>query len=127
MVTADWKKFGGKKLIPDGEYDAIVKSADESTRASDGKPKWKIIFMITADGDYKNKEVHEYIHFTGDHAFNRVKWLGSVLGVDFDREGEFDIKPEDFVGKDLIIKVVTDEYEGQKNNKVKSFIESIPF
>lgn len=104
-------------VIPEGIYYAIVQETKETT-SSKGDPQVVVDFQITT-GSYQGSTIREWITFV-DNMEGRNKHLLMVLGQVCDDDAV--IRPKDWVGQELRIRVRHREYQGKPQSRIAEFL-----
>ncbi len=106
-----------RELIPIGDYPSrIIKIGEKTTKAGD--PMWNVELEIF------NSE-HAGRHFWDNWVWNektenRIKLILHRCG--FDTEvGDVNYTPDQFIGKEMLVTLLDEEYNGETRNKVAMF------
>lgn len=111
MTAFTYNKEDANPIVPEGEYDAVVLTA-ETGETKKGDPKLAVTCKIY-DADGRRPLVTDNI--VSPYGIRRLKQLCQATGLDFE-SGEVD--PADFVGKNLRVRVVISHDEtGQYDDR----------
>jgi len=106
------------KILEPGDYDFIVNDAVEK-KSKSGNPMIELKLMV---GTHPNeKGVYDYLVFDGKSEWKLDAFLhciGRYPGVGV----EMEIDPMDFVGEKGHVKIKVETYNGNKSNKVQSYM-----
>jgi hypothetical protein len=104
-------------VVPEGIYYAIIQETKETT-SSKGDPQVIVDFQITT-GSYQGSTIREWITFV-DSMEGRNKHLLMVLGQVCDDDAV--IRPKDWEGQELRIRVRHREYQGKPQSRIAEFL-----
>lgn len=103
----------GFEPIPAGLYKARIERASEAYSAAKD-PMIKITFKIS-EGEFYKRLIFDNLTFN-KKGMGRVKIMLKALGLSTDQGCE--VTPELLLGRDILIDVIQDQYEGKTNNRV---------
>ena len=113
IFIPDLSKVEGRVTVPEGDYrvkvDEITEEQWAALDASD-----EII-----EGDYKGKKLF-YNTSLAEQSLWNLRSLLESLGID-DFDGDMELDLDDLVGRELMVTVEHDSYEGKKQAKVVDF------
>lgn len=116
---------GNFEPLPDGVYSVEIEKYEE-TETSKGKPMIKVRYRIVSE-KHKNRKLFDQIVLFGpeDKGAGMTKHFLHIIGEP--HEGEFEVNPENWIGKKLMARIVIDTK--YNNNKVvgREVIDDIPF
>jgi hypothetical protein len=97
-------------LIPDGEYDATIVSAEDKTSKSSGNPMIEVVVRVYVSGG-QTAEITDWLM---EAMIWKMQHLSKAIGHDFEA-GNLD--PSDVVDQNVRVKVTTqkDEKYGEQN------------
>lgn len=116
-----------KKLMPKGNYDyeivEFVSKAGDSYpkegKTKNGDPKVDFLAQVITPGEFEGERVFHSVAFLpkdkngAGMAIHFLKTIGQPW------EGKFKVDPQAWIGERFRGYTVQDEYNGQKNNKIK--------
>lgn len=111
---------GGRRRFPEGDYH--VKYTGYKTGRSKEKdtPYVRVMFKIL-DGKYKSETVSDFLYLS-DKALWRIRSFLEALGVAVPKK-KVNINFAKYVGKELGITLVDDEYEGRVRSRVGDYLD----
>lgn len=122
--------FEGNDLIPEGEYEVIVKKAEEK-EVKDGSKKYiSIQLSVRNDIDqrYKNKIIFESLwkaKATGKYNMRQFNTISKALKIQNGKKYEsLDELLSDWDNKTVMVKIKHEEYNGYTNARVAFWSES---
>lgn len=118
-VKVNFEGIEGRVLLPEGDYAAKVNSA-EQVESSTGNPMLKWVFhTIDDDKRYHNKPLYVNTSLQPQALWN-LRNLLEAMGEDIP-DDEFDLDLESLVGKELVLTVGNEDYEGRKTSRVTDY------
>ena len=112
--------------IPEGEYNLKITEVAPSL-SKKGYPMVKVVFTVL-DASGHGKRIFHYVTFMPPKDSEGVTNKGAGMSVHFLKvigqpyEGKIKVDPFSWINSEVFAKVIVDEYEGKKNNKIKYFI-----
>lgn len=111
--------------VPEDTYNVEIEKVQDSTnlgtplKSGNGDPLIRVRYKIL-EGKYKDRKLFDQICFIkkGNKGDGIAKHFLHVIDEPF--EGVFDVKPENWVGKQLAVTVKIGEYQGKAKNEVVS-------
>ena len=118
MDLSNVEEMNFKLLDTNLEHEAMIVEAKMGTSESSGQPKLAITLSVTHPQDGVKVKIWDNITF-GENARWKFKSLARACGLLDDTGARFIGSGEqDFVGHVVRFRVMHDEYDGRKNNKV---------
>lgn len=120
-------------LVPEGEYDVIIKEAYENVHKTNGKPCINLTFTIRNDVDqecknrnlfltlWKKREPNADDMQADGYNYNQLKVLLSaarIEQVNFESVADF---CRALIGKCVVVSVYHEEYKGKKQERIYGF------
>ena len=122
-LRVDFTNVESFEVLPTDVYPVVITNIEEKTGKTSGQPYLNIEMTVT-EGEYEGRKLWGMVSFSPKAAF-KVKEFLIACGVSTeDLGGNYDVEPEDYIGTELMISVVVDQYEGRENNKVDAFLPS---
>jgi|CXWL01.1.fsa_nt_gi hypothetical protein len=107
-------KGGNFEPIPTGTYPCKIKEV-VPTKTKDGKSDMFKLQLQVNEGEYYKRIIFDQIVFS-PKGMTFVKILCGALG--YDTSKPFSVEPNDLKGKDVLVDVIQDTYEGKPKNVV---------
>lgn len=134
MAVVNWDDMeaaheAASRPAPAGRYILELKELKEGT-SKDGKWVQYTLRWQIADGPFKGKAIWDYLTFNMDkpNTISMARAALQLLGfADLKTWGQIDPKQraQMVVGKRIEADVIEDEYNGRKNNKIKSKLKAV--
>ena len=99
--------------VPEAWYRARITGIEEKETGK-GDPMWKLELTII-EGDQEERVVRDNLVFS-TAAAKRLRVFAKALSLPY--EGDVDFQSSAVAGRDVMIKVVNEEYNGELQNKV---------
>lgn len=118
MPRINWDtvpEAGEFEVIPEGEYHCRLLSAEETT-SKNGNEMWNLTWVIIA-GEHTNQRIFDRLVFDGGKAQGRVKLLFKRCGAG-ELTGDMDIDPSMIVGRECMVSVHHEIYDGTTRSRV---------
>lgn len=109
--------------LPEGIYPATISEAEEKT-SSKGLPMIKMTLDVES-GKGKPRKVFHYVTFLPENpgVTNRnLRDIRDSFRIDAKHITDGNVVPFKWMGAKGMVELIIDEYNGKKNNKVKSFV-----
>jgi hypothetical protein len=109
---------GGSRPLP-GRYHSVVKVAEEKTNGKTGNQQVEVTFEVLA-GTMPGQEGKEMIGYfvVTEKNIKQLQCLATVLGLLRPGQSDTDIDFAVSRGRQLVIEVIEDVYEGKKREKL---------
>ena len=114
MYDPEQAKGGDFEPIPTGTYPCKIKAVTPS-KTKDGKSDMFRIQLQVNEGEYYKRIVFDQVVFS-PKGMTFVKILCGAIGMDTTKP--FSVEPDHLIGKDVLVDVIQDTYNGKVNNKV---------
>lgn len=115
LVTLDFNLDQEAAGVPEATYKLMVDTA-EAVESQAGNPMIKIKWSVVDDPEYNGRVIYDNVVLTASMA-RRIKSLGDAMGLDF----SMGIDPDTLPGRTAWAEIVHEEYQGEKNAKVKRY------
>lgn len=116
IFIPDLSKVEGRVTVPEGDYRVKVDEITEHEGNVANYYKWSFEII---EGDYKGKKLF-YNTSLAEQSLWNLRSLLESLGID-DFDGDMELDLEDLIGRELMVTVEHDSYEGKKQAKVVDF------
>lgn len=116
LFIPDLSKVEARVVVPEGQY--RVRVAEIEVNDGNKAEYYRWMFEI-AEGEYKGRKLF-YITSLAEQALWNLRSLLESLNVDIE-EGDMELDLEDLIGRELIVLVEHDVYEGKKQARVVDF------
>ena len=116
LFIPDLSKVEARVVVPEGQY--RVRVAEVEVNDGNKAEYYRWIFEI-AEGEYKGRKLF-YITSLAEQALWNLRSLLESLNVDIE-EGDMELDLEDLIGRELIVMVEHDVYEGKKQARIVDF------
>lgn len=122
--------FEGNDLIPQGDYEVIVKKAEEKETKNGDKKYISIQLAVRNDIDqkYKNKIIFESLFKskdTGKYQMKQFNTISKALKIPNGKNyGSLDELLGDWNNKSMLVRIKHEEYNGNTNARVGFYNES---
>ena len=119
-----------QKPAPAGRYVMVVKSVKEGMTKEGGYPQFRLVWEI-AEGPYKGKAAFDYLTFNPEKPASISMARASIIMLGFRDLAEWGealqagSAMDRCLGKRIEADVVTDEWQGRLNNKIKQKIRAL--
>lgn len=115
--------YSGSKLMPEGEYEVIIKSANEdATKAGTVYINMPLIVRNDVDQPYKNKYIFYSIwknKQTGEYNSKAFNTIAKAIGLENGRKfSSLEELLRAFEGRTALITLKHEEYNGKKSERV---------
>jgi len=117
-VSINFKGVESRRTPPEGDYVATVLETENTTSAAAGNAQIKWTLEISR-GEYKGTKVWFYTPLAENSLWKLHAWL-TAMGEEVP-EDEVDIDLDDLVGKELVVVLTHDTYQGKKQAKITDF------
>ena len=108
---------GAPPIIPEGDYVAAFIDAEEAI--SQSQNEMIVVKVEILEGEYKSRGLKDYLVFT-DGAKWKLAQVLVAIGIDIP-EGDFELAPEDLIGKTFGIRTIEEEYNGKPTAKIDRY------
>ncbi len=110
-------KTEGFDAVPPGRYSAAVYEVEQKFGKASGSPYLNWTFRVT-DGDFEGRRIW-YMTSLKPEALWNFKRTAVALGEDAALlAGEYDFDPDEFQGRECVIQVGNETYNGEVRSKV---------
>lgn len=118
-LKIDFSQVQEFDLIPEGNYNAIVTA--QEVRESQSSEYPYINWTLTINGgEHDNRKLWTMTSLSPKAAFRLKEMLVALGEKKEDLTGDFELDPEKYVGKGVIIQVIHEKYEGTMRERVKN-------
>lgn len=107
----------GGAVIPAGTYYGRCTDVSLGKSKTSGKDRLEWSFIITA-GAQKNATCKTWTSVEGDARWSTIRTL-EAFGLQASDIEDFDLDPDDVIGKPVILTIEEDEYNGRPSHRVK--------
>lgn len=112
--------------VPPGEYRVFISDIREDTRPGDGVLYWNTTLEVS-EGPHAGAWIYDRLTFEPHVAWKSRAMYEACFGPADD--GEYDLRSDDFIGMELVVKTKLHEYNGKTTARVAYWIpfeESAP-
>lgn len=102
--------------VDPGEYKAQCTACEKKVSENSGNPMLVFTFTIKQKGDAKGKDLKVHAVLTPGSLWKLKEVLGA-MGFNVTSK-KLDFRPKEAVGKNVIVKVVDKEYQGEKRSNI---------
>ena len=121
ILRVDFTNVESFEVIPTDVYAAVITGIEEKLGKTSKLPYLNIELTIS-EGEYEGRKLWGMVSFSPKAAFKVKEFLLACGLAEEDLGGQMDIDPEEYIGTELNISVVVDQWEGKENNKVDMFL-----
>lgn len=111
--------------LPEGTYPVQIERIEE-TRTKGGKPMIKVRYVVTS-GQHKGRKLFDQVTLfeANEKGAGITKHFLHIIGEPY--EGEFEVDPDNWPGRDLQVTVTVDTKFDSNQIKSRELPEEIPF
>lgn len=106
------------KLLPDQRWYKFKITETEEQVSQKGNPMVKCVCQVVNEPEYLGHELWHWVTFLDKEAKGAGIAINFLSAIGEPHDGVFDVDSDDWVGKRFEGWVITDEYNGKKNNKI---------
>lgn len=116
VVTVNFKGVEGRILLPEDQYRVKVAEVSQEDGSAAAYLKWK---FEVSEGKFEGKPLYHNSSLS-EQALWSLRNLLETIGVDIP-DDEMDIDLEELVGKELMVTVTHEDYEGRARPRLTDF------
>jgi len=114
-INIAMNEIGKSNVVPEDKYLVQIVEGTKDAKSKEGNPMLQICVKII-EGEYAGHRINPQYVSLLPHARFLFDEIVLAAGVPYDDDG---VDTDDFIGKEMVVDLVIDEYQGRESNKIK--------
>lgn len=111
------KRDAARSVLPDGVYEVVVEDVEDKEGKDSGIPYMNLRLSVRRNGRPVGGSVWDIVSMSDNAAFRLAQFLDAVGAPE-----DGDVASQWFKGKKAFAKLITDTYNDEPRNKVKTYL-----